>query len=64
MTCYTLQGSKFPRVRSQTLIVKPLTRAITWNFNREHYIIKPLTRARTGIISQEHYIYPSERTTL
>jgi len=34
---YTLQGSKFPRVRSQTDIVKLLTRARTRNSNREQY---------------------------
>ena len=40
MRNYTLQGSKFPRVRSQTVIAKPLPRAKTGILNREHYIFR------------------------
>ena len=34
---HTLQGSRFPRVRSYTAIAELLIRAKAGNFNREHY---------------------------
>ena len=35
---YTLQGSKFPRGRLESLILKSFTRELTGNLNREYYI--------------------------